>query len=259
MSSNTNQRTFALVIILLAVLALFVIFSTKKTDAEADTPEEAVTAVASEAIVAAPSPVSSVAAEAVVVQPVERKSDQLPQLTAESQANLLQLQDFLDDDEQHDKALELALKMAHSGNRYERLAALNAFEWLGGEESVKACIKLLDEINSVGTRASQVLTHLIQENLFTEKPLFTTDMWQSLFGNLHTEEEVFNYMLLLSSYPAKQSFPVFLELMNSENTLVPESALEYMGSVAGGEEFKSVEEARKWYEANLVRRPAENQ
>lgn len=159
----------------------------------------------------------------------------------------IQLSKLLDDDATHGDALNLALELAENGNYNEKLDALSAFAWLGGKAAMDKSIKLISAGDTVGARADQVVSHLIQENLMTGEPLMDLASWKALFNNLSDETEIDSYMILLSGYSLEESFPVLLELAESGREKISKAAKEYLSSVAFGREFENVEDARKWY------------
>ena len=159
----------------------------------------------------------------------------------------IQLSRLLDDEASHDKALSLALELADKGNYAEKLDALSAFAWLGGKPAMEKSIKLISEGDTIGTRADQVVSHLIQENLMTGEPLMDLASWKALFNTLTDDSEINSYMVLLSGYSLEESFPVLLDLAESGREKVADVAKEYLSSVAFGREFKDVDDAKTWY------------
>ena len=162
--------------------------------------------------------------------------------------NSLRLLALMDEEDMHDEARELAHKMAQEGTLEEKADALTAFGWLGGKDAVEVSIGMLkagDEY--LEQRASDVLSHLIQENLIREDELMTTEMWQSLFNQLKDETEIDTYMVLLGAYPNEKAVPVLLELAKSERKEVADKAMEHLRSTAYGTDFSTREEAEKWF------------
>lgn len=159
----------------------------------------------------------------------------------------IQLSRLLDDDASRDQALALALDLAEKGNYSEKLDALSAFAWLGGKAAMEKSIKLISEGDTIGARADQVVSHLIQENLMTGEPLMDLASWKALFNSLTDDSEIQSYMVLLSGYSLEECFPVLLDLAESGREKVSEPAKEYLSSVAFGREFKDVEDAKTWY------------
>jgi hypothetical protein len=204
-------------------------------------------------------PVTSVAPSTVITPPpVEQKEDPKAMIRQEiakrlerfpkERHNSLRLSALMDEEEMHDEARELARKMALEGTPEEKGDALTAFEWLGGKDAVDIAIGMLktgDEY--LDQRASDVLTHLIQENLMKDEELMTTGMWQSLFNQLQDETEIESFMVLLGGYPNQTSVPVLLELAKSERQEIVGKALEHLGSIAYGEEFSTREAAEEWF------------
>ena len=177
-------------------------------------------------------------------QEIAKRLERFPK----EQHNSLRLSALMDEEEMHDEARELAHKMALEGTPAEKADALTAFEWLGGKDAVNVAIGMLrggDEY--LDQRASDVLNHLIQENLMRDEELMTTEMWQSLFNQLQDDTEIDAYMVLLGGYPNETSVPVLLELAKSERKELVDKALEHLGSIAYGEEFSTREEAEKWF------------
>lgn len=159
----------------------------------------------------------------------------------------IQLSRLLDDETSRDKALALALELADKGNYTEKLDALSAFAWLGGKAAMDKSIKLISEGDTIGTRADQVVSHLIQESLMTGEPLMDLASWKSLFNSLTDESEINSYMVLLSGYSLEESFPILLDLAESSRETIANVAKEYLSSVAFGREFKDVDDAKTWY------------
>ncbi len=159
----------------------------------------------------------------------------------------IQLSRLLDDETSHDKALAMALELADKGNHTEKLDALSAFAWLGGKAAMEKSIKLISEGDTIGARADQVVSHLIQENLMTGEPLMDLASWKALFNSLTDDSEIQSYMVLLSGYSLEESFPILLDLAESSREKIAEPAKEYLSSVAFGREFKDVEDAKTWY------------
>ena len=159
----------------------------------------------------------------------------------------IQLSRLLDDETSHDKALTMALELADKGNHTEKLDALSAFAWLGGKAAMEKSIKMISEGDTIGARADQVVSHLIQENLMTGEPLMDLASWKALFNSLTDDSEIQSYMVLLSGYSLEESFPILLDLAESSREKIAEPAKEYLSSVAFGREFKDVEDAKTWY------------
>lgn len=189
-------------------------------------------------------------------QDIARKLERFPK----ERHNSLRLSALMDEEEMHDEARELARKMALEGTPAEKADALTAFEWLGGKDAVEIATGLLktgDEY--LDQRATDVLNHLIQENLMRDEDLMTTEMWQSLFNQLKDETEIESYMVLLGGYPNETSVPVLLELAKSERQDIADKALEHLGSIAYGEEFSTREAAEKWFKNHFEKEAKKNQ
>lgn len=189
-------------------------------------------------------------------QDIARKLERFPK----ERHNSLRLAAFMDEEDMHDEARELARKMALEGTPGEKADALTAFEWLGGKDAVEIATGLLktgDEY--LDQRASDVLSHLIQENLMRGEELMTTEMWQSLFNQLQDETEIESYLVLLGGYPNETSVPVLLELAKSERKELVDKALEHLGSIAYGEEFSTREAAEKWFKNHFEKEARKNQ
>ena len=189
-------------------------------------------------------------------QDIARKLERFPK----KRHNSLRLRALMDEEEMHEEARELAHKMALEGTPEEKGDALTAFEWLGGKDAVNVAIGMLkggDEY--LDQRASDVLGHLIQEDLMKDEDLMTTEMWQSLFNQLQDETEIESYLVLLGGYPNETSVPVLLELAKSERKELVDKALEHLGSIAYGEEFSTREAAEKWFKNHFEKEARKNQ
>lgn len=172
--------------------------------------------------------------------------------------NLDNLQLLLDDHEKNEESLELAVSMMKR-TKPEKLAALNAFQWIGGPVSIKETISALTDTEEVADRASDVLHNLIQTDLASEEMSMTPEFWQDLFNNLPQDGRD-PYLVLLTAYPVEECFPVLLNLMESQDESLRESALEYASTIAEGVELMTREEAEKWFNAYLAKEtPQENQ
>ena len=169
----------------------------------------------------------------------------------------MKLQSLLDDNERHEEALELALKMSQ-GNRAERAASLDTFLWVGGPKSVKALLALRHDTGEIRERANEVMNHLIQQNLHEDKgELLTADDWFSLLDGNPDSDEANSYLTLLAAFDVATAAPVLIRLLESENETNRERAKEYLEFISNGESLTTVEEARKWYEKYQKERQAE--
>ena len=187
---------------------------------------------------------------------IEQRLERFPK----ARHNSLRLRALMDDEDMHEEARELAHKMALEGTPEERGDALTAFEWLGGKDAVNVAIGMLkggDEY--LDQRASDVLNHLIQEDLMRDEDLMTMEMWQSLFNQLQDDSEIESYMVLLGGYSNETSVPVLLELAKSERKELGDKALEHLGSIAYGEEFSTREEAEAWFKNHFEKEAKKNQ
>ncbi len=193
-------------------------------------------------------------AESIADKKEEARSEKMKEISLrvehfpKERHNSLRLLALMDEEDMHDEARELAHKMALEGTPEEKADALTAFGWLGGKDAVEASIGMLkagDEY--LERRATDVLSHLIQEDLMRDEDLMTKEMWQSLFNQLQDDTEIESYMVLLGGYSNETSVPVLLELAKSERKELGDKALEHLGSIAYGEEFSTREEAEKWF------------
>ena len=230
----------ASIIVLVTVLIIF-IMSGKHNNEE---PARPVTSEAPQIVETPQSVEQKEDTKAKIRQEIAKRLERLPK----EQHNSLRLSALMDEEEMHDEARELAHKMALEGTPAEKADALTAFEWLGGKDAVNVAIGMLRGGEEyLDQRASDVLNHLIQENLMRDEELMTTEMWQSLFNQLQDDTEIDSYMVLLGGYPNETSVPVLLELAKSERKELVDKALEHLGSIAYGEEFSTREEAEKWF------------
>ena len=166
----------------------------------------------------------------------------------EAQMELInQVSELRDSEDTQDQALALALELAEKGNFEAKKEALKTFEWIGGKKALMSSIKLMTEGDEVGMRATQVIDHLIQENLMTGEELMDIESWKALFGNLYNEVDIDSYMILLSGYSVEESFPVLLELAEAGREKISSVAKEYLEFVASGQEFGNLDDARKWF------------
>ncbi len=241
----------ASIIVLVIVLIIF-IMNGKHNEEEPSRP------VASEVSPAVETPQTTEQKEdtkAKIHQEIAKRLERFPK----ERHNSLRLSALMDDEEMHEEARELAHKMALEGTQEEKADALTAFEWLGGKDAVNVAIGMLkggDEY--LDQRASDVLGHLIQEDLMKDEDLMTTEMWQSLFNQLQDDTEIDSYMVLLGGYPNETSVPVLLELAKSERKELVDKALEHLGSIAYGEEFPTREEAEKWFKNYFEKEASKN-
>ena len=187
---------------------------------------------------------------------VDQPSNSQQAVDEKVQENLDNLQSLLDDHDKNDETMELAVSMMKR-TVPEKLAALNAFQWIGGPVSMKETVSAVtDSASEVAHRASDVLHHLIQEDLITEETSMTPELWQDLFSKL-SEDERDPYLVLLTAYPVADCFPVLLNLMESKDESLRDSALEYASSIAEGIELANRDEAEKWFNAHLAKEAAQ--
>lgn len=246
---NKQMKTYGLFALVIAV-AIIVVLLPKQTE----TPS---------AETAAPSVAPSVTDTADAAQSVtsetdrERRTAAQEKLLEEASQNIVKLQSLLDDNERHEEALELALKMSQ-GNRTERAASLDTFLWVGGPKSVKALLALRHDTGEIRERANEVMNHLIQQNLHEDKgELLTADDWFSLLDGNPDSDEANSYLTLLAAFDVATAAPVLIRLLESESETNRERAKEYLEFISNGESLTTVEEARKWYEKYQKERQAE--
>ncbi len=245
---NSTVKVFGAIALVILVVLVFIVLDGRhgKMSADGDS------GVKTESPVAAPRVETNVVETA---QPAVAMEDASPRKeTGKGSAprvlgseRSIQLSRLLDDETSRDKALALALELADKGNYAEKLDALSAFAWLGGKPSMEKSIKLISEGDTIGARADQVVSHLIQESLVTGEPLMDLGSWKALFNNLTDESEINSYMVLLSGYSLEESFPILLDLAESSRESIANVAKEYLSSVAFGREFKDVDDAKTWY------------
>ena len=168
--------------------------------------------------------------------------------------NLRRLQDLLDDDESPAETIKLALEMSKLDSE-QKLAAIDAFNWIGGHESKMALVTLLKGGGEVRERAINSLTHLFQEDAMDADKPFDEDAFLSSLDYLG-EADREALFIALDAYPVKEEARILIRTMDSENEEVRNLAFEHFESLAEGAEIRSKEEAEKWLE-NFVKKNAD--
>ncbi len=163
----------------------------------------------------------------------------------EKEQSLKTLQALLDDEDKHEEALQLALKLAETGDAEQKVAAIETFNWIGGHESKMALTKLLTIGGTVTENSTSALHHLFLEDAqYSDKPFdeeaFTASVLQL---NGADREALF---IVLGGYPVETQAPVLIKLMDNQDEALRELAFEYFSSMAEGEEITNKEAAEKW-------------
>ncbi len=249
---NKRLKTIGIFALVIAVAIIVVLLPKQK---EASPAEEAALSVAP-SVADTPEVALSESGE-TDEERARRRAAAQEKLLEEASQNIVKLQSLLDDNERHDEALELALKMSQ-GNRAERAASLDTFLWVGGPKSVKALLALRHDTGEIRERANEVMNHLIQQNLHEDKgELLTADDWFSLLDGNPDSDEANSYLTLLAAFDVATAAPVLIRLLESENETNRERAKEYLEFISNGESLTTVEEARKWYETYRKEHQAE--
>lgn len=176
------------------------------------------------------------------------------------EAKILELQTLLDEEETEGRALNFALGMLNNSDA-QRFAAMDALSWIGGREAKAALVKQLKTgSNQVAVRASEVLRDLFAKELNEEHDEFDGDIILAAINATADESEREAYFVLLTAHVPEDCVPVLMELLDSSNKNIQELAIEYMTSVASGEDITTREQAAQWldkYKAEKLKENAE--
>lgn len=173
--------------------------------------------------------------------------------TPEEEKPLTQLQECLDDEGRQLEALRLARELAATGTVFQQQAAINALRWLGGPEAKATLVDLMrDGKAEVASEALQVLSHLLNHDLYAETPdPFEPDLWKRAIVNAGDEGEQESLLVLLSAYPPQKSIPILLDLQESGDKALSDLATEYLENNTGGEEITNREQGEQWLAEHL--------
>ena len=179
--------------------------------------------------------------------------DQAANELSGSFAKIARLQALQDNsDEKPEEAMTLAKELSKSTKEEECSIALQTFRWIGGKDAVQGILPMLKHNNEeVAEEAQDTLRQLIQQNLFEDATLLSTDDWMTVLKQLETDEAREEYLTLLVSFDAKEAVPVLLKLYDQEMPNAAKLASEYMEFVAGGTSFTSRGEAENWFQTYL--------
>lgn len=202
-----------------------------------------------------------------------KQSPSPPILFTPDELSVQELQDLLDDDNKHQEALAKALAMT-KGSIREQIAAIDAFRWLGGRKAMEALIQLRNEAYAlVADEAGNVLNHLLSESIYKggirrddipddgivllDEGLYDDELkdddqrpdaalWLDAIQQAPDDNAREALLIILSAYPVDQSVPILLQLFDSPDATVRDSAQEYLQSITGGEEILTREEGEEW-------------
>lgn len=194
-----------------------------------------------------------------------------------------ELQDLLDDDASREQTLAKAIALSKDTVQ-RQAAAINALRWIGGREAAKALIRLRKEgYPEIADEAGRVLTHLLTEGLYSgrtpsgspddagsgdqeqdsqpetdekeeldwpEAIPFDAAIWEQAILEAPMDADREELLILLSAFPATQSVPVLLNLLESDNQQIREHALEYLEFVTYGEKITTRQEGEDWLAKN---------
>lgn len=167
------------------------------------------------------------------------------------QQKLEKLQALLDDEEQHDEALKLALSMVETGDAEQKIAAIETFNWIGGHDAKMALVALLDYGGVVSENAVSALIHLFQEDAQDSEKTFDEEAFVAALSK--TEETNRDALfVVLNGYPMETAAPVLINLMESQNEAVRKQVFETFESMAEGTEITSKADAEEWLKNYLA-------
>ena len=245
-----NYKTISQLSIIVGMIAIAIvmIIIPKGTDNEEQqfSPEDVREVQSAHSVRIAPSPTS--------IMPSGLTADKKQELLKRTAENITRLQTLLDDDDRHDEALNLALKMS-KGNRVERAASLDTFLWVGGPKSVKALLSLRRDTPEISDRANDILQHLLQQELHgsnqeekSDSNLFELDDWFQLLDGNENADEVNAYLMLLTSFDIETAAPVLIKLLETDNPDNQARAREYLEFISSGLSLNTPDQAREWLE-----------
>lgn len=208
-----------------------------------------------------------------------RQNSTPPILFTPDELSVQELQDLLDDDSKHQDALAKALAMANGSIR-EQVAAIDAFRWLGGRKAMRALIQLRNQAyGPLADEAGNVLNHLLSEGLYNDgirrddmpddgivlldEGLYDDELndndqrpdsalWLEAIQQAPDDNARDALLIILSAYPIDQSVPIMLQLLDSPDASVRDSAQEYLQSITGGEEILTREQGEEWLAKNTA-------
>ncbi len=164
--------------------------------------------------------------------------------------NLETLQKLLDDEETQEEALELALKMSEADYE-QRIAAIDALNWIGGHEAKMALVKQLDYGGNVTENAMQALVHQFQDDAQDTEHAFDEEAFVAALYLLgETERKAL--FIILCGYPTGDCARVLITLMDSQDEGIRKLAFESFESVAEGMEIQTKADAEEWLKNYLA-------
>lgn len=202
-----------------------------------------------------------------------KRNSAAPVLSTAEELSVQELQKLLDDDSKHRESLAKALAMANGSIR-EQVAAIDAFRWLGGRKAMKALIQLRNQAYApVADEAGNVLNHLLSEGLYQDgirrdttpddgivaldEGLYDDELndedqrpdaalWLEAIQQAPDDNARDALLIILSAYPADQSVPILLQLLDSPDAAMRDSAKEHLQSITGGVEILTREQGEEW-------------
>ncbi len=164
--------------------------------------------------------------------------------------SLVRLQELLDDEEKHEEALKMALEMV--GKSYEqKLAAIDALNWIGGHEAKMGLVSLLQVGGAVTTNSIHALQHLFLEEAQDDSKPFDAEAFYAAIELLE-ETDRDSLLVILLGYPVEQAAPVVIKLMDSTNEDIRRQAFDSFETIAEGTEVASKAQAEDWLRDYLI-------
>lgn len=250
---NKRLKTIGIFALVIAVAIIVVLLPKDKetSKSETDVPSQ------STSTIEIPESVPQTSFKVVTEEErIARREAFQEKMLEEASQNIVKLQSLLDDNERHDEALELALKMS-KGNRAERAASLDTFLWVGGPKSVKALLELRNDTGAIRERVNDILQHLLQQELQvsnsedksdSDGDLFELDDWFQLIDSNENVDEANAYLMLLTSFDIETAAPVLIKLLETDNPDNQARAREYLEFISNGLSLNTPEQAREWLE-----------
>ena len=248
---NKQMKTYGLFALVIAVAIIVVLLPKEKETSQTET--EAPSQASS--IIKTLDNVPKTSFKMVTEEErIARREAFQEKMLEEASQNIVKLQSLLDDDERHDEALDLALKMS-KGNRAERAASLDTFLWVGGPKSVKALMASRNDTGAIRERANDILQHLLQQELHesnqeekSDSNLFELDDWFQLLDGNENADEANAYLMLLTSFDIETAAPVLIKLLETDNPDNQARAREYLEFISSGLSLNTPDQAREWLE-----------
>ncbi len=241
MGENMNKKEKILVSLLAAIVLIAVTWYLIPTDLD-ETEPTGTTGQETEAENVTPNK-NAAEQSSDVEKGADRRAAHLMQKQerqGKDQGLLQEIQELLDANDENG-AFELALSMSRSPSKELKSKALDAFRWIGGKRTVKACCELLkDSDDEIASEAMEVfrqsLESIDEDEGFSDLFPLIEDVMMECKDEIALEA----LFLQMSNLKVYNSLNMFMDLQErgerEQNTGMVEMAKEYIRFVTNGDE-----------------------